>query len=171
LSLFTVLSLFGLLLRDVWKHARSEAQIFDTNERLNGTIQELKNQTAELSLITSMRQELQLCTTPDEAHRTTVRYAAKALPKAKIALMKIDSARRMMQVAATSDDQTQILDEFPVGACCGLRAGRLRRRKACKAAMNAMTASMAKAVAADGITVNAVFSRHDTQFYTGGSIP
>ena len=129
-SLFTVLSLFGFLLRDVWKHAKSEAQIFNTNERLNGTIQELKNQTAELSLITSMRQELQLCTTPDEAHRTTVCYVAKALPKAKIALMKVDSARRMMQIAATSDDQTQILDEFPVGACCGLRAGRPRRHKA-----------------------------------------
>lgn len=129
-SLFTVLSLFGLLLRDVWKQAGSEAQIFDTSERLKGTVQELKSQAAEISLITSLREELQLCTTPEEAHRTTVRYVAKVLPQAKIALMTVDSARKMMQVAATSDDQTQILDEFPISACCGLRAGRPRRRKA-----------------------------------------
>lgn len=128
-SLLTVLGLFGLLLRNVWKQAESEAQIFDTNERLEGTVQELKNQAAEINLITCMREELQLCTTLPEAHRAIVRHVAKALPKAAIALMTVNSGRKMMCVAATSDDQTRILDEFPVSACCGLRAGRPRRRK------------------------------------------
>lgn len=128
-SLCVVLTLFGFLLRDVRKQIAAEEQIFDTNERLNATVQELKDQAADASLITSIREQLQLCATPEEAHRTTVRFSAKALPTAKIALLTTDSSRKMVEIAATSDDETQILNVFALDACCGLRAGRPRRRK------------------------------------------
>lgn len=129
-SLLGVLGLFGILLRDVWRQAETEDRVSHTNEQLKETVEQLKDQAAEIGLIISMREELQLCTTLEEAHRATVRCVAKALPKAKVAIAKVDSTRKMMEIAATSDDQTHILNEFPVSACCGLRVGRPRRRKA-----------------------------------------
>ena len=129
LSLLAVLGLFGLLLRDVLRQIAAEAQIFNTNERLKEKVQQLKSQAAEAHLITSLRQELLLCTTPGEAYKTTVRHVAKAMPTAEIALMAFNSEQKILETGATSDEQTQILDGFPINACCGLRAGRSRRRQ------------------------------------------
>lgn len=128
-SLAMVLSLFGFLIRDARKRIEVEGQIFDTNERLNFTVQTLEDRAAEAKLLNSIREELQLCTTPEEAHRTTVRYIAQVLPSAKVALLIVNGSRQMLEIAAASDDETRVLDGFPLNACCGLRVGRSRRRK------------------------------------------
>jgi diguanylate cyclase (GGDEF)-like protein len=121
-SLAVVLVLFGFLLRDARK-------AIEADERLNATVQTLENRAAEARLMNSLREELQLCASPEEAHRTTVRHIAEVLPGAKIALLIISESRQMVEIAATSDRETQVLDGFALNACCGLRVGRPRLRK------------------------------------------
>jgi diguanylate cyclase (GGDEF)-like protein len=126
--LVVVLSLFGFLLRDARKRIETEEQIFDTNQRLNTTVKTLEDQATEANLLSSMRGELLLCSTPAETYRTTVRHIAQVLPSAQIALLTVNNAQQLLEIGATSDDQTQILDGVPLNACCAMRGARSRRR-------------------------------------------
>jgi len=128
-SLTVVLILFGFLLRDARKAIETDKLISDTNERLGATVKSLEVQASESSLLTSLRGELQLCTTPAEAYRTAQRYVAQVLPAAKIALFTVNQSRQLLELATTSDHQAQLMDGVPLNACCSLRGARARHRK------------------------------------------
>lgn len=127
--LVVVLSLFGFLLRDARRRIKTEEQLSDTNERLNITVKTLEDRARESNFMISMRIELQLCNAPSEAYRTAMRYVAKILPSAKLAVLTVNNSRQMLELAMTSDDQTQILDGVPLNACCALRGTGTRHRK------------------------------------------
>jgi diguanylate cyclase (GGDEF)-like protein len=127
--LVLVLSLFGFLLRDARRRIETEKQISETNERLNVTVKMLEDQAIETNLLSSMRNELQLCATSAEAYRTAVRYVAQVLPSAKIAVLTVNKARQILELAITSGEQAQILDGVPLNACCAMRGARSRHRK------------------------------------------
>ena len=129
ISLAVVLSLFGFLVRDARRRMKTEEEVSHTNERLQSIIQTLEKQAQDESILTSLRQELQLCTTPAEVQRTAVRHIARVLPSAKIAIFAAIESRQALEMAATFPNQALMHNEFPFSACCALRASRPRRRK------------------------------------------
>ncbi len=128
-SLAVVLSLFGFLVRDARRRKKTEDEISHTNQRLHSMVQALERQAQEERLLTSLRQELQLCTTPEEVQRTAVRHIAQLLPSARIALFGAIESRQALEMAATSANQAVLHNEFPFSACCALRASRPRRHR------------------------------------------
>jgi diguanylate cyclase (GGDEF)-like protein len=128
-SIAVVLSLFGFLVRDARRRMKAEEDISDANQQLHSMVQTLEKQAQDERLLTSLHQELQLCTTPAEAQRTAVRHIAQVLPSARIALYAVIESRPALEMVATSANQAMLHDEFPFSACCALRASRSRRHK------------------------------------------
>jgi CHASE3 domain sensor protein len=129
-SFAVVLCLFGFLVRDARRRIKAEEEISHANVQLHSMVQTLEKQAQDERLLTSLRQELQLCTTPAEVQRTVVRHIAQVLPSAKIALFAAIESRQTLEMAATSANQAMLHNEFPFSACCALRASRPRRHKA-----------------------------------------
>jgi diguanylate cyclase (GGDEF)-like protein len=128
-SLAVVIALFGFLIRDARRRHSLDQQIFNANSQLEVTVLTLQKRAAEAALLMSAREELQLCTTPAQAHKAVIRYSKQLLPSVQAALFIINNSRNMVEIAATSEDETGLLDGFPLDACCGLRSGKLRWRK------------------------------------------
>jgi diguanylate cyclase (GGDEF)-like protein len=130
LALAVVIVLFGFLLRDARQRRRYERRLAETNEKLAGTIRALERQARESHLLTAARDELQLCMTSLQAQQSCVRYIAQLLPGTSGGFCLINDSREMAEVDATWNGATALLDGFPPDACCGLRSGRMRWRKA-----------------------------------------
>ena len=129
ISLAMVMTLFGILLRDARRRQVVERQIFDTNAQLAATVHTLKKRAAEASVLMSAREEFQLCTASPQAHIAMVRYCKQLLPTANVALLIINNSRQLVEIASTSENETKILDGFPLDGCCGLRSGSPRKRQ------------------------------------------
>jgi hypothetical protein len=130
LALVVVLVLFGLLLRDALHRRRYEQRLSETNDKLAGTIRALERQARESDLLTAARDELQLCMNADEAQHSAVRYLAQLLPGTTGGICFINESRQMVEVEATWSGSTTLMDGFAPDACCGLRSGRMRWRRA-----------------------------------------
>jgi diguanylate cyclase (GGDEF)-like protein len=129
ISLAVVVVLFGFLIRDARRRHRLDQQFLHTNAQLEVNVLTLQKRAAEAALLMAAREELQLCTTPAQAHQAVVRYSKQLQPAAHAALLMINNSRNMVEIAAASEGETKLLDGFPLDACCGLRSGRLRWRK------------------------------------------
>jgi len=129
ISLAVVIILFGFLVRDAKRRHRLDQQFLHTNKQLEVTVLTLQKRATEAALLMAAREELQLCTTPAQAHQAVVRYNKQLQPSAHTALLMINNSRNMVEIAAASEGETKMLDGFPLDACCGLRSGRLRWRK------------------------------------------
>ncbi len=130
LALVVVLVLFGLLLRDALHRRKYEQRLSETNDKLAGTIRALERQARESDLLTGARDELQLCMNADQAQHSAVRYLAQLLPGTTGGICFINESRQMVEVEATWNGSTQLMDGFAPDACCGLRSGRMRWRRA-----------------------------------------
>jgi diguanylate cyclase (GGDEF)-like protein len=128
-SLVVVVVQFGFLIRDARRRRTLDQQIFSANSQLEFTVLTLQKRAAEAALLTSAREELQLCTVSVQAHEAVIRYTKQLLPSADIALLMINNSRNMVEIAAVSKDETRLLDSFPLDGCCGLRSGSPRWRK------------------------------------------
>jgi diguanylate cyclase (GGDEF)-like protein len=128
-SLVVVVVLFGFLIRDARRRQTLDQQIFSTNSQLEVTVLTLQKRAAEAALLMSAREELQLCTSASQAYEAVVRYTRQLLPSVETALVMINNSRHLVEIAASSEGETKLLDGFPLDACCGLRSGRLRWRK------------------------------------------
>ena len=129
ISLAVVMILFAFLLRDVRRRQKTERQISLTNAQLESTVAVMKQRAGESTLLMSAREEMQLCTSAEQAHEATVRYCQQLVPSVRTALLMINNSRQMVEITTTSENDLKILDGFPLDACCGLRSGRLRWRK------------------------------------------
>lgn len=128
-SLIVVLVLFGFLLRDVRHRQLYQKQLSDANDKLAGTIRALERRAGESRLLTSSRDELQLCVTTEQAVQCTARTLQQLLPATMGGICVINSTRQLVEVLGTWNGATTLLDGFSLDACCGLRAGRVRWRK------------------------------------------
>ena len=131
-SLAVVTVLFGFLIRDARRRHILHQQIFNANSQLEVTVLTLQKRAAEAELLMSAREELQLCTTTTQAHEAVVRYSKQLLPAVHAALLMINNSRNMVEISATSESETRLLDGFALDACCGLRSGKPRWRKSGK---------------------------------------
>ena len=129
LSLVVVIVLFGFLLRDALHRRQYEERLSEANEKLAGTIRALERQARESELLTSARDELQLCVSSLQAQQASVRYFGQLLPGTNGGICLINNSRQLVELAATWGDTTTLFDGFALDACCGLRSGRMRWRK------------------------------------------
>jgi len=128
-ALAVVIALFAFLVRDARRRRRLDQQVFNANAQLEVTVLTLQKRAAEAALLTAAREELQLCTSPAQAHEAVVRYSKQLLPSVHAVLLMINNSRHMVEIASASQGEASLLDGFPLDACCGLRSGRLRWRK------------------------------------------
>jgi len=138
LSLMIVLVLFVFLFRDAMRRMADEAKLFAAKDELEVTVHKLTERAGESALLTSARDELQLCMTEKQAHECTVWHMQSLLPGTSGAALLTNNSRRMVEIVATWGGPTSLLDGFAPDACCGLRAGKARWRKQGKSELDCM---------------------------------
>ncbi len=129
LSILVILALFGFLLRDASRRRGYEERLYEANEKLASTIRALERQAREASLLTSVRDELQLCVKPSQAHECAVRYFHQLLPGTSGSISLTNNSRHVVETAGSWGPSTLMTDAFPIEGCCGLRSGRMRWRR------------------------------------------
>ena len=128
LLLIVLVVLFGFLIRDALRRRSFEQQLSVANDRLEATIEALERRGAEAALLKATRDELHLCVTAAEAQACTCRHLQALVPGSSGATLIINNSRSMLEIAATWNSPSSLLDGFSPDACCGLRAGHLRWR-------------------------------------------
>jgi diguanylate cyclase (GGDEF)-like protein len=136
LSLIFLLALFGFLLRDAVLRQKAGVQTALTNERLARTVKALEDGALESELLTSARDELQLCVDVRQVYQSAVASFSRLLEGTSGSLCMINNSRQMVEVVSTwageaegKDAQSAIEDFLPPDSCCGLRSGHPRWRQ------------------------------------------
>jgi diguanylate cyclase (GGDEF)-like protein len=135
LSLALLLVLFGLLLRDALIRQRTGREIASTNERLAGSVKALEDQAYESKLLTSARDELQLCVDVQQVYLSAANSFSRLLAGTSGSLSIINNSRQLVEVVSTWDveegspeEEGRMEDFFLTESCCGLRSGQARWR-------------------------------------------
>jgi diguanylate cyclase (GGDEF)-like protein len=132
LSLVTLLVLFGLLLRDAVLRQRIGKNAALTNERLGQTVNALEEQAQESELLTSARDELQLCITVQQVYESAANSLSRLLAGTSGSLCIINNSRQLVEVVSSWEgaDGKSTIDDFHLPeSCCGLRSGHARWRQ------------------------------------------
>lgn len=132
LSLLTFAVLFFFLFRDAVMRERIGKETAATNERLANSVNALEDQAHETELMTSVRDELQLCTDVQQVYQAAVNGFSRLLRGTSGSLCMIDSSQHLVEVVSSwegSGGKSQVVDFHPPEACCGLRAGQPRWRQ------------------------------------------
>ncbi len=132
LSLLTLVVLFGILIRDAWQRRGIARRTAATNADLARTVHALEGRIQESRLLTTSRDELQLCTTLQQVYRANTICMARLLPGTTGALAMINNSRNMAEVVSTWGDGANahhpIAELWSPETCCGLRLGQIRWR-------------------------------------------
>jgi diguanylate cyclase (GGDEF)-like protein len=129
LSILVILALFGFMLRDAFRREQYERRLSEANDKLGATIRTLERQAKDSALLTSLRDELQLCTKATQAQECAARHFEQLLPGTSGTVNIIDDRRHIVEVASVWGKSRRMMDTFPLDGCCGLRLGRARWRK------------------------------------------
>jgi diguanylate cyclase (GGDEF)-like protein len=132
LSLITLVVLFGFLVRDALRRQRLGKEAALTNERLARTVNALEDRAHESELLTSARDELQLCVEVQQVYRSAAHSFSRLLAGTSGALCMINNSRQIVEVVSTwqgSVGEIAVEDFHPPESCCGLRSGQPRWRQ------------------------------------------
>jgi diguanylate cyclase (GGDEF)-like protein len=132
LSLLLLFVLFGFLLRDGLTRGRMATHAAAINRQLAATVNALEERAAESHLLTSVRDELQLCVELQQVYDCAARSVAQLLPGSAGAMGMIDNSRHTIETVAQWGYQTSaspLPEIFSPASCCGLRSGTLRWRR------------------------------------------
>ena len=135
-SLVLLLVLFGLLFRDALLRQRIGRQTALTNKRLAGSVKALEDRAQESELLTSARDELQLCVDVQQVYQSAANGFSRLLAGTAGSLAMINNSRQLVEVVSAwngmvsgVDDGSPVEDFFLPEACCGLRSGQSRWRQ------------------------------------------
>ena len=136
LSLALLVVLFGLLLRDALLRQRIGKETALTNERLAGSVKALEDRAHESGLLTSARDELQLCVDVQQVYMSSAHSFSRLLAGTSGALAIINNSRQLVEVVSTwkaegsgTEGGSPLEDFFLTESCCGLRSGHPRWRR------------------------------------------
>jgi len=136
LSLISLVVLFGFLLRDALLRQRVGKQTSLTNERLAKTVNALEDRAHESELLTSARDELQLCVDVQQVYESAANSFSRLLVGTSGSLCMINNSRQMVEVVSSwrrsreGENQESAVEDFsPPESCCGLRSGQPRWRQ------------------------------------------
>ena len=128
LSLTSLVVLFGLLMRDAVARQKLEKQTALSNEQLARTVEALEDRAHESELLTSARDELQLCVDVQQVYQSAASSYARLLTGTSGSLCVINNSRQLVEVVSKWGDSR--VDEFLTPeSCCGLRSGQSRWRQ------------------------------------------
>ena len=128
ISLLTLVILFGFLLRDALLRQRIGKQTALSNERLANTVNALEDRAHESELLTSARDELQLCIHVQQVYQSAASSFSRLLDGTSGSLSMINNSRQMVEVVS-SWGESFIEDFHSPESCCGLRSGQARWRQ------------------------------------------
>jgi len=136
LSLALLVALFSLLLRDALRRQRVGRQMALTNERLAGSVKALEDRANESEMLTSARDELQLCVEVQQVYQSAAHSFSRLLAGTSGSLAMINNSRQLVEVVSSwsaegssAGDEGAIEDFFLPESCCGLRSGQPRWRR------------------------------------------
>ncbi len=126
-SLLSLAVLFGLLLRDALRRQRLSKKTALTNQRLEESVNALKDRASETSMLTLARDELQLCIDMQQVYRSAANSFSRLLEGTAGSLCIINNSRQLVEVVSTWGESA--VEEFhSPESCCGLRSGQPRWR-------------------------------------------
>jgi diguanylate cyclase (GGDEF)-like protein len=135
LSLLTLLTLFAILLRDALHRQRIDKQAHQTNLNLSHSVRALEDRAGESELLTSARDELQLCVDVKQAYQSATNGFSRLLVGTSGSLCFINNSRQLVEVvsnwrrtAAGHGGESLLEDVYSPESCCGLRSGQPRWR-------------------------------------------
>jgi len=132
LSLVFLVVLFGFLLRDAVVRQKVGKQTTQTNERLALTVNALEDRAHESELLTSARDELQLCVDVKQVYQSASNSFQRLLVGTSGSLCIINNSRQLVEVVSSwqgSAGETAVEDFHSPDSCCGLRSGQPRWRQ------------------------------------------
>ena len=136
LSLIFLVVLFGFLLRDALQRQKTGKQTALTNEHLARTVSALEDRAHESELLTSARDQLQLCVNVRQVYQSAASSFSRLLAGTCGSLCMINNSRQLVEVVSTwtgkgqeSCGESAVEDFLPPDSCCGLRSGQLRWRE------------------------------------------
>lgn len=128
LSLLISLVLFGFLLRDAKRRQQVSKLAQQTNERLEQSVKALEDRAHESGLLTSARDELQLCVNVEQLYQSAANSFSRLLPGSSGCICMMNNSRQMVEMVS-SWGQVALEDFSPPESCCGLRSGHSRWRQ------------------------------------------
>jgi diguanylate cyclase (GGDEF)-like protein len=139
-SLVSLVVLFGFLLRDALLRQQIGRQTTLTNERLARTVNALEDRAHESELLTSARDELQLCVDVQQVYNSATNSFARLLTGTCGSLCMINNSRQLVEAVSTWTangngsfqkvcEESAVEDFHPPESCCGLRSGQPRWRQ------------------------------------------
>jgi diguanylate cyclase (GGDEF)-like protein len=136
LCLIALVVLFGFLLRDATLRQKVGKQTTLTNERLARTVNALEDRAHESELLTSARDELQLCVDVQQVYNSAAISFSRLLTGTSGSLCMINNSRQLVEVVSTwgtadggNAVASAVEDFHPPESCCGLRSGQPRWRQ------------------------------------------
>jgi diguanylate cyclase (GGDEF)-like protein len=129
-SMLVWVILFSILIRDAVRRRQFQESLSRANGNLATTVKALGARVSEATLLKNARDELQLCVTAQEAYACSARHLNQLVPGSSGVVSIINNSRTMLISSAKWGDPQDMLDGFEAQACCGLRTGRPRWRKA-----------------------------------------
>ena len=132
LSLIILVIMFSLLLRDALTRQRTGKASALTNASLARSVSELEDRALESELLTSARDELQLCVDVKQVYHSAVVSFSRLLAGTSGSLCIINNSRQLVESVASWSGgvtETSVEDFFTPDSCCGLRSGQPRWRQ------------------------------------------
>jgi|GEM_PF-1377361 len=128
LSVISLLVLFSLLLRDAIARQRAAREALRINHDLARSVSALEDTARESELMTTARNELQLCVDVQQVYHTATASFSRLLPGTGGCLYIIDNSRHSVEVVSSWGTANH--DHFsPPDSCCALRSGQPRWRQ------------------------------------------
>ena len=134
-SLLALLTLFGILLRNALLRQLIDKRTQLTNDNLAHSVRALEDRAGESEMLTSARDELQLCVEVKQAYQSATNGFSRLLVGTSGALCFINNSRQLVEVVSTWPGMGEGLGEgsaleeiYSPESCCGLRSGHPRWR-------------------------------------------
>jgi len=129
ISVLALITLFGFLLRSAELSQRTDKRILETNRDLEKSIQLLKDQAIESEMLTTSRDELQLCVNLQEVYKSAAASFSRLLPQTSGALCMLNNSHNMLETVSSWGEEIALEDCHSTESCCGLRSGQPRWRE------------------------------------------
>jgi diguanylate cyclase (GGDEF)-like protein len=132
LFLVALVVLFGFLLRHAVLRQKVGRETALANERLARTVNQLEDRAYESELLTTGRDELQLCVDVHQVYLSAANSFSRLLKGTSGSLCMINNSRQSVEVVSTWRDggRESAMEDFQTPeACCGLRSGTARWRQ------------------------------------------
>jgi diguanylate cyclase (GGDEF)-like protein len=117
---------FLLVIRESKKLRIAEESALQSQNKLEGSLQQLQIETESGKLLNELQAHLQICVSAPEAYEVLGGYARKFIPDSAGAVFAIDSSRNLMGVMASWGDSLSPTQHIlSPEDCCAMRGGRL----------------------------------------------